>query len=56
MDKAITTVLLTIAGVVSVLVIMNALYPAIGRGTGILAGMIRIRILTRTAGTPLIVL
>ena len=34
MDKAITTVLLTIAGVVSVLVIMNALYPAIGRGTG----------------------
>lgn len=33
MDKAITTVLLTIAGVVSVLVIMNSMYPALGRST-----------------------
>ena len=33
MDKAITTVLLTIAGVVSVMVIMNSMYPAIGRST-----------------------
>lgn len=34
MDKAVTTVLLTIAGVVSVMVIMNSIYPAIGRSTG----------------------
>lgn len=33
MDKAITTILLTIAGVVSVMVIMNAIYPALGRST-----------------------
>lgn len=33
MDKAITTVLLTIAGVVSVLAILNAVYPAISRGS-----------------------
>ncbi len=33
MDKAITTILLTIAGVVSVMVIMNSIYPALGRST-----------------------
>lgn len=33
MDKAITTVLLTIAGVMSVMVILNALYPALNRST-----------------------
>ncbi len=33
MDKAITTILLTIAGVVSVMLIMNSIYPALGRST-----------------------
>ena len=37
MDKAITTILLTIAGVVSVMVIMNSIYPAISRSTSAVA-------------------
>ena len=33
MDKAITTVLLTIAGVVSIMAVLNAIFPVIGRSS-----------------------
>jgi hypothetical protein len=39
MEKAIVTILLTIAGIVCAMLLFNAVYPAVGRGSGALVSV-----------------